>query len=65
LWAGAAQIGSEQLDPTEAAAGLEIVLVARNHILTLVQSGEMGAQSSVVTVYQALDQLEHWPTEQG
>jgi 8-oxo-dGTP pyrophosphatase MutT (NUDIX family) len=61
----ATPVGPQLLDPTEAAAGLELVLIPCDRMLSLVRSGEICAQSSVVTVYRALDYLGRWPVEPG
>ena len=57
LGTGAVPIAAQDLDETEGSAGVEVELIARERILSLVRAGEIVAMSSLVAIYRAFDEL--------
>ncbi len=51
------QTGHQELEITEEAGGFEIELLPVKEVIKKVRSGEIAAQSSVVSIYRALDEL--------
>lgn len=57
LATGCVAAGKQDLQDLEASAGIEIVVLSLDEVLSCVRRGEIAAMSSVVTVLRALDVL--------
>lgn len=57
LGTDASLAGSQNLDANEKAGGVDVELFSLSDVLEMVRNGEIVAQSSVVSIYRALDAL--------